>query len=195
MTPVLLVDVMDTLVYNPFNEEIPQFFGINQAELIAQKDPAAWVRFETGEINEAEYLRTCFADGRSFDHHEFLRVVQNAYRWVEGAEVLLERLTQQGFELHAFSNYPVWYRAIEDRLRLSRYISWTFVSCLTGVRKPDSAAYFGAAQKLNMSVKDCLLIDDSVANCTAAESTGMPAIQFLNTVELWSELKQRGLIR
>ncbi len=85
MQPVLLFDVMDTLVYNPFNREIPRFFGLTQAELLAQKHPTAWERFEKGEIDEAEYLGVYFADGRDFDHTAFLNTVRNAYRWMNGA--------------------------------------------------------------------------------------------------------------
>ena len=68
MQTVLLVDVMDTLVYNPFNREIPDFFGLSLPELLEAKHPSAWARFETGEIDEAEYLRVYFRDGRDFDH-------------------------------------------------------------------------------------------------------------------------------
>jgi len=195
MQPLLLVDVMDTLVYNPFNVEIPRFFGLSRSELLAEKHPTAWIRFETGEIDESEYLRTYFADGRDFDHAEFLNVVRRAYRWVDGAEQLLKRLCDQGFQIHAFSNYPIWYLTIETRLRLSRYLSWTFVSCMTGVRKPASAAYLGASQKLNLAVEACLFIDDSLENCRAAETIGMPAIPFLDTASLRDEMRRRGLLR
>lgn len=195
MRPVILVDVMDTLVYNPFNREIPEFFGLSPSELLAQKHLTAWVRFETGEIDEAEYLRIYFADGRDFDHAAFLRVVRHAYRWLDGAEQLLISLRQHGFEIHALSNYPLWYRTIEARLKLSRYLNWSFVSCLTGVRKPDSAAYLGAADKLNRAVADCMFIDDCVANCQAAEAIGMPAIHFRDAASLRDALERRGLFR
>lgn len=195
MRPVILVDVMDTLVYNPFNREIPEFFGLSPAELLAQKHPAAWPRFETGEIDEAVYLRTYFADGRGFDHAGFLRAVRSAYRWIDGAEQLLINLCRHGFEIHALSNYPIWYRTIEAKLRLSRYLNWTFVSCLTGVRKPATAAYLNATHSLNRTVEACLFIDDSIANCRAANAIGMPSIHFCNTVSLWDEIQQRGLIR
>jgi HAD superfamily hydrolase (TIGR01509 family) len=192
--PTLLFDVMDTLVYNPFNREIPEYFGLSQSELLAQKHPTAWLRFETGQIEEAEYLRYYFNDEREFDHQEFLRVVQSAYQWVDGAEQLLQRLSRAGLEIHTLSNYPVWFRTIEAKLQLSRYLKWTFVSCLTGVRKPAPAAYFGAAGRLNRSVGACLLIDDSVANCESAEAIGMPAIRFCDSASVWESLRQRGLV-
>jgi HAD superfamily hydrolase (TIGR01509 family) len=194
MRPILLFDVMDTLVYNPFNREIPNFFGCEKAELLAQKHPTAWSRFETGEIEESEYLRICFADGRDFDHARFLDVVTRAYRWIDGSEELLRRLSLQGFEIHALSNYPVWYRSIEAKLRLSRYLSWTFVSCLTGVRKPSSTAYLGAARKLARPVESCLLIDDSLVNCRAAQKLCMPSIHFRDVSQLCEDLRQCGLM-
>jgi HAD superfamily hydrolase (TIGR01509 family) len=195
MRPVILIDVMDTLVYNPFNREIPEFFGLSPSELLTQKHLTSWVRFETGEIDEAEYLRAYFADGRDFDHSAFVATVLNAYRWIDGAEQLLASLCRQGFEIHALSNYPIWYRTIEDHLKLSRYLNWTFVSCLTGVRKPAAAAYLNAANHLNLEVEACLFIDDSITNCQAAEAIGMPAIHFRNTAFLRDELERRGLFR
>lgn len=193
--PILLCDVMDTLVYNPFNREIPAFFGLTQAQLLQQKHPLAWIEFELGQIDEAEYLRICFADGRRFDHDQFKQMVSQAYRWVEGAEPLLRRIREQGFEIHAFSNYPVWYQTIEDRLRLSRYLDWTFVSCHTGKRKPDPAAFVHVVGALNRTPESCVFLDDNRANCLAAESLGMVAIQFLNADAAWSELQQRGLVK
>jgi len=51
---------------------------------------------------------------------------------------LLHELYAGGVPLHALSNYPRWYQLIEDRLELSRYLRWSFVSCLIGMRKPCS---------------------------------------------------------
>ena len=51
------------------------------------------------------------------------------YAFIDGMEPLLARLSGAGYALHAMSNYPVWWRNIEDKLRLSRYLEWTFVSC------------------------------------------------------------------
>ncbi len=194
MRPVLLFDIMDTLVYNPFNREIPEYFGLSRRELLGQKHPTAWIRFELGEISEKEYLRIYFADGRDFDHASFLYAVRQAYRWMDGAEPMLQLLNNQGYEIHALSNYPVWYRTIEARLRLSRYLNWTFVSCHTGVHKPDATAYSGAARHLNRAMENCLFVDDSITNCQAAQAIGMPAIRFSNSESFLAEIRRQGLI-
>jgi HAD superfamily hydrolase (TIGR01509 family) len=191
--PVLLFDVMDTLVYNPYNREIPAFFGLSAAELLQQKDPTVWPLFELGHIDEADYLTRYFRDRRRFDHAAFQQVVANAYRWMDGAETLLGRLRQAGLEIHALSNYPIWYRTIETRLQLSRYLNWTFVSCMTGVRKPAPEAYQRAARWLTRPSADCIFVDDNRENCEAARSIGMTAIHYVNAADVTRQLERLGL--
>ena len=103
-------------------------------------------------------------------------------------------LHKQGYEIHALSNYPVWFHDIERRLELSRFMKWSFVSCLTGVRKPDSEAFLGAARSLERQPKDCLFIDDSVANIETANGLGFQTIHFTSPVNLYANLCDRCLL-
>jgi len=59
--------------------------------------------------------------------------MSKGYIYLEGVEELLQRLLSAGFTMHAFSNYPCWYTMIEDKLQLSNYMPWTFVSCHMGM--------------------------------------------------------------
>ena len=192
--PILLLDVMDTLVHEPFFAEIPAFFGLSLDELMAAKHPSAWVEFELGRSSEEQFLARFFRDGRAFDHAAFVRTVRAAYHWLPGMEALLARLAGRGMELHALSNYPEWYRMIEERLRLSRYLAWSFVSCRTGVRKPDPRAFTGALARLGAAPEECLLVDDRAANCAAARALGLAALRFTSAGELEAELARRGLL-
>ena len=54
--------------------------------------------------------------------------------------VSFAELRDAGVAMHTLSNYAPWYRQIEQRLGLSRYLPWTFVSCETGSRKPEPQA-------------------------------------------------------
>jgi FMN phosphatase YigB (HAD superfamily) len=190
----LLLDVMDTLVYDPFRHEIPAFFGLTLEELIAQKHPSAWLRFEHGELDEEALLASFFADGRAFDGGAFVEMVRSTYRWLDGVEPLLAELAEANVPMHALSNYPCWYRLIEERLRVSRYVAWSFVSCETGVRKPDPEAYLVASRALGVPPARCLFVDDRERNCVAAREVGMDAIVFTDAVELRRELAARGLL-
>jgi FMN phosphatase YigB (HAD superfamily) len=191
----ILWDVMDTLVVDPFRHVMPAFFGMTLAEMLAQKHPSNWGRFETSELTEAEFLPAFFADGRSFDCEGFKACVRASYTWIEGIEPLLAQLSARGLEMHTLSNYPHWYAWIEERLGLSRYVRWTFVSCLTGLRKPDPAAYAHAARQLGLPAEQLLFVDDRALNCEAARSIGMAAIHFQGDVRaLERELAAAGAL-
>ncbi|MEM6788343.1 MAG: HAD family phosphatase [Myxococcota bacterium] len=189
---LLVFDVMGTIVFEPFAEVVPRSLGMSFADLIAQKDPHAWFAFERGEIEEAELRRRFFADGRDYDHEGMKAAMAAAYTYLDGMEALLEELSAAGHELHLMSNYPCWYQLIEDKLRLSRFARWTFVSCHAGVRKPDPAAYRWLAARLDCAPDDMVFVDDREDNCTAARALGIDAIRYDNTLRLRRDLVARG---
>jgi HAD superfamily hydrolase (TIGR01509 family) len=194
MRPILLFDVMETLVTEPFRDVLPDFFGLTLDELLAAKHPTAWVDFEKGLISEDEYFRTCFRDGREVDGAGLLDAIEKSYAWFDGMEPLLAELLDRGYDMHALSNYPTWYQVIERRLKLSRFLNWTFVSCETGIRKPDAEAYLGAARTLGVAPKECLFVDDRRVNIEAAQAIGMDAILMCGTAALRGELRDRGIL-
>lgn len=191
---VLLLDVMGTLVHDPFYREIPAFFGMSLPELIEAKHPSSWLEFELGQIDESELARRFFADERPVDLPKLKAALLQAYRFLEGVEPLLEQLQRRGVAMHALSNYAPWYRLIEASVGLSRYLSWSFVSCDTGVRKPDPRAYRGAAEALARPASACVFVDDRVINCQAAEAVGMTSVQFTDAATLADELARIGLL-
>ncbi|MFH2006853.1 MAG: HAD family phosphatase [bacterium] len=192
--PILLLDVMNTLVYDPFYVEVPAFFGLSLDELLHQKHPTAWLEFEIDSSDEAAFLPRFFSDGRDVDGEGLKAMMKRAYRWLDGMEDLLRDLRRAAVEMHALSNYPVWYRMIESRLQLSRFMSWRFVSCKTAVRKPDPEAYLGAAQALGVPLSRCLFVDDRAKNCEAAQAVGMASIVFTDAPTLRAELAARGCL-
>ena len=185
---------MGTLVHDPFFEEVPGFFGISLEKLLEAKHPTAWLEFERGKLSPDEYYATMFADGRPVDGTALERHVRAAYRFEPGMEELLGELSSTGRDMHALSNYPVWYRMIEAKLGLSRYLSWNFLSCHTGLRKPEPAAYTSAAESLGVAPGDCLFIDDRQANCDGARAVGMPAVRFVGAQALREELRRSGAL-
>ena len=124
----------------------------------------------------------------------FLKLFADGYRWMDGVEDILAELKAAGLEMHALSNYPSWWQVIEEKLRLSRYLTWSFVSCMTGVRKPDPGAYLGAAEALGRDPSDCLFIDDRTRNCEAARAVGMDAIRFRWSAQLRENLVERSVL-
>jgi HAD superfamily hydrolase (TIGR01509 family) len=189
----LLLDVMETLVHEPFHRAVPAFFSMTSAELIPLLQPGTWVEFELGRIDEATLFERFFRDRRAVDGAGLKAAMVAAYAWLDGMEELLAELDGRGVVMHALSNYPIWYRLIEAKLGLSRYLAWTFVSCKTGVRKPDAEAYLGAARALGVSPEELLFVDDRRSNCAAAEAVGMPSLRFVDAPSLRTALRERGL--
>jgi HAD superfamily hydrolase (TIGR01509 family) len=191
---IVLLDVMSTLVHEPFLAEVPAFLGVELRDLRHALSIEAWVDFECGRIDEGTFAGRFFRDGRAFDYHGLVAMLRDAYRYLDGIEPLLGELRAAGHDLYALSNYPVWYQIIDDKLALSRFLSWRFVSCRTGVRKPDPAAYSGPAAALGVAPAACLFVDDRHDNCEAARAVGMDAIRFVDAPTLRAELVQRNLL-
>lgn len=191
--PVLLLDVMDTVVRDPFRD-MPGFFGMDAKEMWPLLDPKAWGEFEAARIGQDEFLDRFFSDRRRFDRAGFLRLVSDGFRWIEGMEDLLRDLGGAGTAMHALSNYPCWWEMIEEKLGLSRLLPWTFVSCRTGLRKPAEEAFRLAARTLGLPPTSCVFVDDVGRNCKAAAAVGMDAIRFAGAADLRAQLVRRGLL-
>lgn len=191
---VILFDVMGTLVYEPFWKDLPRALGMSLEEIMQHKHPTAWIDFEKGRLDEQSFLDSFFADGRSYDQTGLLRALKASYAFLEGSEQLLLDLHDAGAEMHLLSNYPVWYRYIEDKLTLSRFAKWSFVSCMMGVRKPDAEAYLIPARQLQRKPAELIFVDDRKVNCEAASALGIDAIRFEDSKQLRLALGKRGLL-
>ena len=193
--PVLLLDVMSTLVTEPFLEAMPRFFGMTLDEFKAAREPGPWIEFEHGRITEAEYAADYFKDGTPLDLPAFKAMLFDAYEWMDGTESLLTELRGLDYPMFALSNYSQWYQIIEAKLGLSRFMGWDFVSCRTGHRKPDAAAYVVAVETLKRPPEDFIFVDDRQVNVDGARSVGMKAILRTPSIEdLRRDLARLGVL-
>ncbi|KAJ4721488.1 Haloacid dehalogenase-like hydrolase family protein [Melia azedarach] len=191
--PILLFDIMDTVVRDPFYQDVPAFFGMSMKELIECKHPTAWIEFEKGIIDEMELARKFFKDGRPFDLEGLKNCMKRGYSYIDGLEELLNDLKQNNYEMHAFTNYPIWYEIIEDKLKISTYLSWTFCSCAIGKRKPDRDFYMEVLRHLKVEPGNCVFIDDRKGNVEAAVEVGILSLHFKNADLLRNDLSQMGI--
>jgi len=192
--PLLLFDVMGTLVRDPFREDIPPALGMTLDEVLAQKHPTAWLEFEYGDLSEAEFLARFFADERAYDQAALIAAFEDGYRFLDGIEPLLRELAAQKLRPQLLSNYSEWWQRIERRTQLSRFADWSFVSCRTRHRKPDPEAYLHAARTLDVSPSDCLFVDDVEKNVAVAARLGMVARRFTDAATLRADLVALGVL-
>lgn len=64
------------------------------------------------------------------------------------------------------------------------------LSCESGMCKPDPDIYELIAQKLSVSAKECVFIDDREVYCTAARDIGMQAIWYQGFPHFKTDLEQ-----
>lgn len=195
MPRVILWDLMDTLVRDPFFTHVPAFFGLSFEQLIEHKHPNAWGEFELGRIDERELFARFFADRRSIDGPALKRHMIEHCNFIAGIEPLLAELSRAGIEMHLLSNYSEWFREYVQRLRIDRYVMPTFVSCKTGVRKPHPEAYRLPCRSLGIEPGEALFVDDREINCKSAAEQGLDVYRFDGDVRALREaLLSRGLL-
>lgn len=150
-----------------------------------------------GEINEDQLFQKFFKDGRPVDGAGLVQHLMQAYNYVQGMDNLLQRLATADYEIHACSNYPVWYRNIEEKLGLSALgLNWTYISCegpMAGLRKPSPECYQAIVQHLDVHPGDLILVDDRSVNVEGAQKAGLKGVVFRDAAQLEEELKGHGL--
>lgn len=191
---VVLFDVMDTLVVDPFFAGIEGFFGCDRASLLRGLAPGVWPRFETGELSAAQFYGAMFRDERTVDGDALEAYLRGRYRMIDGVLPLVQALAGREIPLAALSNYPIWWRMVAETTPLGELLDWSHVSCETGVRKPDAQAYLGACTRLGAAPQEALLVDDREENCEAARSLGLHAHRFVDAAGLAEALQAHGLL-
>ncbi len=179
---------MDTLVVDPFHA-LHEHFGLPRSDLLRDKHPRTWVELETGALPVEALATRFFTDGRPVDVAALAAWMRGRYRWIDGIPPLLDDLRAAGVELHALTNYPPWTSLIDEALRLSERVPWTFCSWRTGLRKPDPRAFEHAARTLGRAPGECLFVDDRPENVAGAEKVGLTALRFVDAATLRADLR------
>lgn len=194
---LLTFDLMDTVVVDPFYREVMSYLQTTLAELAQIKHPTSWLEFETGKIDEKDFLSRFYKENTSLkitQAEQFKQVFFNAYRFVDGMEELLTQLRAENRKLWVLSNYSPWFEVIRDRLSLDRFFTGYCLSYQTGYRKPDPRAYRALFQQASCLPKDCLLIDDRAINVEAALQEGMSCHYFEDAVSLREALRKQNIL-
>jgi putative hydrolase of the HAD superfamily len=191
---LLVFDLMDTVIADPFYREVPRYLKTTLEALLAVKHPTSWIEFETGLADEASFLGRFYREECGLvlkDPDAFREIFFSSYRFVEGMEALLGELKAHGRPLWVLSNYSRWVEIARIRLGLDRFFEGYCVSWQTGHRKPHPEAY--RALVAQSGRRDCLLVDDRSANIEGARQAGLDGVLFTDTKSLRTELHRLGM--
>jgi HAD superfamily hydrolase (TIGR01509 family) len=195
MLRALCLDLMGTLVCDPYQDAVQAATGLDLRALRAVKDPHSWPAFEIGAIDEEEFARRFFADPHTehtFDLVAFHRVRRAGCAFLPGMDALLDD-TAGLVDRYIASNYPVWVEELAEQLALYERMEGVWASHHLGVRKPDPAFYERLLEKIAREPHECLFVDDREENCVAAEAVGMRAHLFAGADDLRARLRAEGI--
>ena len=173
---VVLFDVMDTLLADPFREAIRAATDVPMDEVLRRRAADLWPAFERGELTEDEYWSGWEAVGIAFDPVAFHRVRRDGTRWLPGMAELLDGLAGVVERVTA-SNYPVWIEEVAA-VHLDGRIDRVLASHHLGVRKPDPAFYRRLLEATGVAPHQALFVDDRADNVAAAEAVGIAGHRF-----------------
>ncbi len=155
-----------------------------------------WAQFARGDITETEAL-----EGFTGLDPEIREELKTAFSSVAGmlrirdyAIPLLKRLQRAGYHLYYLSNYSQKaYDECGESLAFMPYMDGGLVSFQVHKTKPDPEMFIQLLKEYGLIAEECIFIDDTPANVTAAEQLGFAGIEFTSYDRLLSKFGQLGI--
>lgn len=159
--------------------------------LYRQEEP--FLSVETGRISTAEFYDTLRRlSGRDVADSEFEKAFES---FLEGLPVerlaAMRRLRAAGYRTYMISNtnavmYDGWIKRafMQEGLRAGDYFDGIVTSFAEGVCKPEPGIFETLLRRHGLEPAECLLLDDSEANCAEARRLGMSAMRVIGDTTL-----------
>lgn len=113
---------------------------------------------------------------------EYREILKSDFPEMDGADDLLERLSEAGFRLAVGSSGPPENVAVvRDCLRSGHFFETTVNGHEVKHGKPAPDIFLMAAAKLGLQPRHCLVVEDAPAGVAAARAAGMAVIAILGT--------------
>ncbi len=186
---VVALDLMDTVVRDPFREALEAATGRPADEALRHREPRSWSRFERAELTEQEFFTTF--QHVDFDVAAFHAARRDGYRWMPGMPALLDDLGGRAVRAVA-SNYPVWIEELAQGLLRGRF-EHVVASHHLGVRKPERAFYERFCDRIGADAGGVIFIDDREENVEGALAAGLRAHLFTDAGDVRARLRQEGM--
>lgn len=103
---------------------------------------------------------------------------------------ILDSLKRGGYPLYGLSNFSI--EKFEIARRKYPFFAWfddILLSAQVGLLKPDHRIFLHLLEKVDRKPEDCIFIDDSPSNVSAAGSLGMCAIHYHDPEQLRFDLE------
>ena len=114
---------------------------------------------------------------------------------VEVLQKLSEQKSENGLRLFALSNWSAEkFVHVRENYDLIKIFEGIILSGEIGLIKPEPAIYQHLLERFKVESKECIFIDDNLANIEAARKLGFLGHHFKGALELKAELERHGLL-
>ncbi|HET7482816.1 MAG TPA: HAD family phosphatase [Actinomycetota bacterium] len=149
--------------------------------------------FETGRISEEEFSkafaeRLSQATGRAIEPHGFVRRMFGNSTLEERMLEAVARIRDEGFKTALLSNS--WGLQGYPRDRFGGLFDEVVISGEVGLRKPDPAIFEMTVDRLDVSIEECVFVDDHPGHLKAALAAGMTTVLHRSPDETLPELER-----
>jgi 2-haloacid dehalogenase len=108
---------------------------------------------------------------------------------------ILQALKERGYDLYGLSNWSVEkYEIVRHQYPFLDLFDEIVISGRVKLVKPDPRIFALVLEKARRPAAECLLIDDSETNVTAARNLGFKTIHFESAEQLGLELSRLGIL-
>ena len=160
-------------------------------------------------VETAELLRASAKDDKEFLHRleentiienfkldDILNRIVNKYSKIEPVwNVLLPKLKKRNYKLAVINNGTgLTLKKFKDKNNFSQYFDLFINSSEERIEKPDPRIYLLTCKKFSVKPEECVFIDDTKENVTAANALGMAGFLYQNYPKLVSDLSSIQLI-
>ena len=107
---------------------------------------------------------------------------------------LVKRLKDAGYGVYYLSNYSKKaYDECGESLAFMPFMDGGIVSFKVGMTKPDPRVYHCFLDQFELQPENCVFIDDTEENVTAARDQGFAGVVYMSYDDLMVELKKLGV--
>jgi 2-haloacid dehalogenase len=128
--------------------------------------------------------------------HAFVQDWENSIRGVYQESIdILWNLKQAGYPVYGLSNWSVeTFQRIRPKYAFLGWFDDILLSGEVKLVKPDERFFQVFLERIGRKAQECLLVDDSLENITAARQMGFDVIHHQSSEQLARELRQRNLL-
>jgi FMN phosphatase YigB (HAD superfamily) len=188
----IIFDIGNVLIrFDPTEWLINNYGHDNEAMKTIYKEvfqSEEWKLLDHGKMSEVEAASRIIA--RIPDYKEIVEMI--IYQWenflireMPVSVYFLRKFKEMGYNLYALSNYPE--RGFENTMKYYPFFELfdgRVVSYAHQEMKPERKIYEILMDKYNLDPKECVFIDDTLANIHTAMGFGMEGVHFIHNNQL-----------